>query len=141
MKLKHASLCPLSNPVLIVSYSLLPSSLLLKVCQVLKNRSRDVRDIGRSTLVKMATSLGPKYLKYIIKEMKESLTRGYQLHVLGYSLHSLLHGVSSTLESGSLDPCLEVVNEVGVNRNSSSLSNRTSSISADSGRGLVWSTS
>lgn len=54
-------------------------SLLLKVCVTLKNRSRDVRDIGRSTLVKMATSLGPKYLKYIIREMKDSLTRGYMV--------------------------------------------------------------
>lgn len=41
-----------------------------------------MRDVGRSTLVKMATSLGPKYLKYIVKEMKDSLTRGYMVTFL-----------------------------------------------------------
>lgn len=52
----------------------------MKVCNSLKNRSRDVRDVARDTLIKMATSLGPKYLQYVIKEMKELLTRGYQVH-------------------------------------------------------------
>ena len=56
-------------------------SLLLKVCLTLKNRSRDVRDVGRTTLVKMASSLGLKYLMYIIKEMKESLTCGYMVRI------------------------------------------------------------
>ena len=54
-------------------------SLLLKVCQTLKNRARNVRDIARDTLVKMAAALGPRYLPYIIREMKELLTRGYQV--------------------------------------------------------------
>ncbi len=32
-----------------------------------------------------------------------------QLHVLGYSLHSVLRGLSPHLMSGDLDPCLELV--------------------------------
>ena len=73
-----------------LSFSL--SSLLLKVCQTLKNRSRDVRDVGRTTLIKMAASLGPKYLKYIIKEMKESLTRGYMVRNKNfYLVHTHTH--------------------------------------------------
>ena len=55
------------------------SSLVLKVCQTLKNRSRNVRDVARDTLVKMAAALGPSYLPYIIREMKDLLTRGYQV--------------------------------------------------------------
>ena len=51
------------------------------MCQTLKNRSRDVRDTGRDTLVKMACALGPKYLRYIVKEMKEMLNRGYMVCV------------------------------------------------------------
>ena len=62
-------------------------SLLLKVCQTLKNRARNVRDIARDTLVKMAAALGPRYLPYIIREMKELLTRGYQ--VSGRNLRGL----------------------------------------------------
>lgn len=60
-------------------YMYVRTSLLLKVCQTLKNRSRDVRDAGRDTLVKMACALGPKYLRYITKEMKDMLTRGYMV--------------------------------------------------------------
>ena len=62
-------------------------SLLLKVCQTLKNRARNVRDVARDTLVKMAAALGPRYLPYIIREMKELLTRGYQ--VSGRNLRGL----------------------------------------------------
>ena len=35
--------------------------------------------MARETLVKMATILGPRYLQYVIKEMKELLTRSYQV--------------------------------------------------------------
>ena len=53
----------------------------MKVCNSL-NHSRDVCDIARDTLIKMATALGSKYLQYLIKEMKELLTRGYQVIVI-----------------------------------------------------------
>ena len=62
-----------------IHYLSVSLSLLLKVCQTLKNRARNVRDIARDTLVKMAAALGPRYLPYIIREMKELLTRGYQV--------------------------------------------------------------
>ena len=56
--------------------------LLLKVCKTLKNRSRDVRAVARDTLLKMTHSLGPRYLQFIVKELKESLTRGYQVRAI-----------------------------------------------------------
>ena len=65
--------------LIIKGVSPLQCSLLLKVCQTLKNRSCDVRDAGRNTLVKMAGALGPKYVHYIVKEMKAMLTRGYMV--------------------------------------------------------------
>jgi hypothetical protein len=86
--------------------------LLLKVCETLKNRSCDVRDTARDTLVKMAAALGPSYLPYIVKEMTDLLTRGYQLHVLAYSLHSILNGASSILKTGDLDPCLQLISQI-----------------------------
>ena len=54
-------------------------SLLSKVCQTLSNRSRDVRDVARDTLVRMAKALGPRFLHYVITEMEGTLTRGYQV--------------------------------------------------------------
>ena len=52
---------------------------LLKICNCLKNRDRDVRDAARHTLLKMTQSLGVKYFPYIVKEMKQALTKGYQV--------------------------------------------------------------
>ena len=57
----------------------------MKVCNSL-NRSCDVRDVARDTLIKMATALGSMYLQYLIKEMKELLTRGYQVIVINLTL-------------------------------------------------------
>ena len=54
----------------------------MKVCNSLKNHLPDVRDVARDTLIKMATALGSKYLPYLIKEMKELLTRGYQVIII-----------------------------------------------------------
>ncbi|CAI8031672.1 Small subunit processome component 20 homolog [Geodia barretti] len=87
-------------------------SLLLKVCEILRSRSQDARGAARDTLVKMAAALGPAFLPYIFKEMKDLLTRGYQLHVLGYSLHSILNGVCPILKTGDLDPSLDLVSQV-----------------------------
>ena len=50
-----------------------------KVCNKLKNCSRDVRAVARDTLFKTAHSLGPHYLQLTVKELRKSLTRGYQV--------------------------------------------------------------
>ena len=95
-----------------------------------------MRDAARDTLVRMAAALGESFLPYIIKEMKDLLTRGYQvrntqevffclfvfelftfgfllkLHVLAYSLHSILNGLHSILKTGDLDPCLDLISQV-----------------------------
>ena len=53
--------------------------ILLRVCQTLKSRARDVRDTARETLVNIASSLGPEYFPFVLKEMKSVLQRGYQV--------------------------------------------------------------
>ena len=35
-----------------------------------------------------------------------------QLHVLAYSLHSILNGMRSILKTGDLDPCLDIFGKV-----------------------------
>ncbi|XP_064596875.1 small subunit processome component 20 homolog [Liolophura sinensis] len=87
-------------------------SILMKVCHFLKSRSKDVREISRDTLVKMSMSLGVQYFPYILKEMRSTLKRGYQLHVLSYTVHTILRNLSSQLTPGALDPCLTSLLEV-----------------------------
>ena len=80
---------------------------MLRVCNFLKSRAQDIRTTARDTLVKAVQSIGPKYLPFVIKEMKQALTRGYQLHVLSFSAFYLVRNMTSILKPGDLDPALE----------------------------------
>uniref|UniRef100_A0A915I2J9 U3 small nucleolar RNA-associated protein 20 C-terminal domain-containing protein n=1 Tax=Romanomermis culicivorax TaxID=13658 RepID=A0A915I2J9_ROMCU len=83
------------------------SNILAKICQMLKSRSFDIRETTRKILCSSAQCLGPVYLPYIVKEMKEILTRGYQVHVLTFTVHVLLDAMVDKLSPGDLDPCLD----------------------------------
>ncbi|XP_060050218.1 small subunit processome component 20 homolog isoform X2 [Erinaceus europaeus] len=87
-------------------------SILLKVCVLLKNRAQEVRDIARSTLAKIIEDLGVHYLQYVLKELQSTLVRGYQVHVLTFSVHMLLQGLTKKLQVGDLDSCLNIMIEI-----------------------------
>lgn len=65
------------------------SSILLKVCALLKNRAQEIRDIARSTLAKIIEDLGVHYLQYILKELQTTLVRGYQVNCIIYLIFRL----------------------------------------------------
>ncbi|KXT01671.1 hypothetical protein AC578_2781 [Pseudocercospora eumusae] len=77
---------------------------LLEVCHVLRSRSQEARDQTRKALTSISALIGPYYFGFIVKELRSALKRGYQLHVLSYTVHSLL--VQTTLSSGDLDEVL-----------------------------------
>jgi U3 small nucleolar RNA-associated protein 20 len=70
--------------------------LLTVLVKQLASRNQTARDVTRNTLVSMLETMGPKYLWFMLTEMHEILTRGYQLHVLGYVVHSLLFSLTNT---------------------------------------------
>jgi U3 small nucleolar RNA-associated protein 20 len=82
------------------------------MCHALQSREQSDRDGTRQSLLSIATYLGPTYFYFIVQEMKGCLTRGYQEHVLGYTIHYLLHGLVPTLKVGDLDYCLDTVLEI-----------------------------
>lgn len=90
---------------------LLPS-LLLDVTNVLRSRSQDARDVARKTLSDIALILGPSYFGYILKELRTSLARGYQLHVLSFTVHSMLVTVSDHFKIGDLDENLGMLGTI-----------------------------
>lgn len=55
------------------------SRILIKVCVLLRNRFQEIRDVARSTLVKIIETLGCRYLQYLLKEMQGVLVKGYQV--------------------------------------------------------------
>ncbi|KAL2810833.1 armadillo-type protein [Aspergillus granulosus] len=79
---------------------------LLDVCSILKSKAQDSRDTARKTLNDIALLLGPGYMGYILKELRHTLKRGYQLHVLSFTVHSILVATTDEFKHGDLDYCL-----------------------------------
>ncbi|EPY53504.1 U3 snoRNP protein Utp20 [Schizosaccharomyces cryophilus OY26] len=87
---------------------------LIDTCHILRSRSQESRDATRKTLSSIAKVLGPKYFSFILNQLRLSLQRGYQLHVLGYTVHSLLVSVEDVYPYGSLDYCLDNLSTIFV---------------------------
>ncbi|KAK3065724.1 U3 snoRNP protein, partial [Teratosphaeriaceae sp. CCFEE 6253] len=81
-------------------------AVLTDVAQVLRSRSQEARDQTRKTLAAILSLVGPQYLGFILKELRSALERGYQLHVLSFTVHSLLVKATETCQSGDLNYCL-----------------------------------
>lgn len=79
---------------------------LTDVCHILRSRAQESRDLTRKTLVDISSLVGPAYFGFVLKELRSSLAKGYQLHVLSYTVHSILVATSSIFKPGDLDYCL-----------------------------------
>ncbi|KAJ4984984.1 heat repeat protein [Stagonosporopsis vannaccii] len=79
---------------------------LLDICHILKSRTQESRDQSRKTLSEIAVLTGPNYVGFILKALRTALQRGYQLHVLSYTLHYILVNLASQLRPGDLDYCV-----------------------------------
>jgi U3 small nucleolar RNA-associated protein 20 len=83
------------------------------ITNLLKNRnSQAVRDEARSALVSVTATLGPRYLHFIAGVLKGSLTKGFEVHVLGYTLYSVLVKLLETVKVGEIDYCLPLLLEI-----------------------------
>lgn len=85
---------------------------LTSVCQILRTKAVELRDEVRKVLGKIAIVLGPTYLRTIVWELKGALFKGLQLHILGYTLHSLLVSVKNTLGPGDLNGSARLISEI-----------------------------
>lgn len=82
-------------------------SVLTDLCHILRSKAVEARDMARATLAKIACILGPPSFGFILKEMRGALKMGTQLHVLSYTMHTLLLAVTPEFQQGDLDYCLE----------------------------------
>ncbi|KAF3906112.1 hypothetical protein ABW21_db0209523 [Orbilia brochopaga] len=86
---------------------------LTSLCHILRSRDQTSRDLTRNTLSEITGLLGPKYFGFVLKELRGALLRGYQLHVLSFTVHAILISVVPKWEVGSLDYCVsEIMNVV-----------------------------
>ncbi|KAI8920655.1 armadillo-type protein [Entophlyctis helioformis] len=88
--------------------------LLMTLCNILSSHMQATRDATRETLVKIAVMLGSAYMSFIVAELRSALKRGYQLHVLGYTLHAIMVAVVPTVSPGELDTCAKSIVDVCV---------------------------
>lgn len=79
---------------------------LTNVCQVLKSRNQETRDIARDVLVQVALILGKPHFITIVRELKLTLTKGYQLRVLSFSIYHLLLSCVPKFSPGDIDSSL-----------------------------------
>lgn len=82
-------------------------SVLTDICHILRSKSWESREMSRGTLAKIACILGPPSFGFILKELRGALKSGTQLHVLSYTMHTILLAVIPEFQQGDLDYCLE----------------------------------
>jgi U3 small nucleolar RNA-associated protein 20 len=81
-------------------------AVLTDVCHILRSKAQESRDMTRVTLVKICLLLGPSCFGFVLKELRGALARGPQLHVLSYTMHSILVETIPEYAPGDLDYCL-----------------------------------
>ncbi|XP_050219970.1 uncharacterized protein LOC126670312 [Mercurialis annua] len=82
-------------------------SIMHRIANHLKNRMESIRDEARLALAACLKELGLEYLKFVVGVLRATLKRGYELHVLGYTLNFILSKFLSNPICGKLDYCLE----------------------------------
>ncbi|KAM3327222.1 small subunit processome component 20 isoform X1 [Capsicum chacoense] len=90
-------------------------SIVHRIANFLKNRLESVRDEARAALAACLKELGLEYLQFVVKVLKGTLKRGFELHVLGFTLNFLLSKFLLNPSSGKLDYCLEDLLSIAVN--------------------------
>ncbi|XP_043461043.1 small subunit processome component 20 homolog [Leptopilina heterotoma] len=70
----------------------------MKICTFLKSRLESVRRTTREVLQKIMITLGPAYLHYLLREMNTLLTKGFQIHVLVFTIQTVLVSLKPHLE-------------------------------------------
>lgn len=81
-------------------------AVLTDICHILRSKAQESRDMTRDTLAKICVLLGPSCFGFVLKELRGALARGSQLHVLSYTMHSILVATIPEYAPGDLDYCL-----------------------------------
>ncbi|CAI4226420.1 unnamed protein product [Auanema sp. JU1783] len=83
--------------------------IILRLSHLMVARSMVVRKHARENTLKVVACLGPQYLSPIIKEIKMIMNKGYQIHVMVFTVHALIESMKDNLSTGVLDNCLEEI--------------------------------
>ena len=86
-------------------------TVVLNVFAFLKHKEYEVRKAASKASVSILLLLGPSYFALMLKQLKATLCRGFQCHVLLHTVHVLLKCLSSS-KVGMFDEALPVLLEI-----------------------------
>lgn len=100
--------------IIVKLLKLLPENLLTEklpavltdICHILRSKADESRKATRETLAEICVLLGPSSVGFVLRELRGALKQGYQLHVLSYTMHSILEKIIPITAPGDLDYCL-----------------------------------
>jgi len=75
-----------------------------------------VRRATREILQKIMITLGPKYLHHLLNEMNTLLTKGYQVHVLVYTVQSVLFALKPYFQKFDINHNMQSILSVSIIR-------------------------
>lgn len=84
----------------------------MKLCTFLKSQLESVRRVTRETLQKIMLALGPDYLDTLLGEMTSLLNKGFQVHVLVYTIHGVLNCLKEMYKPGDVNKVLLTVLQI-----------------------------
>ncbi|XP_034941688.1 small subunit processome component 20 homolog [Chelonus insularis] len=84
----------------------------MKLCTFLKSRLDSVRRATREILQKIMITLGPNYLHYLLRETNSLLTKGFQIHVLAYTIQAVLTSLKPFLTPTHMNDNLQSILQV-----------------------------
>ena len=77
------------------------SNLVVNLCGRLRSRKIEERQHARDVLCEMATLLGPDYFAYTLSILEGGLQRGYQLHILLFTVNAIVSALIKSKEEKS----------------------------------------
>lgn len=77
----------------------------LKMTSFLRSKNEQIRKVARVILIKVMSFVGPAYMPDLIRILKQNLDKGFYIHVLNFTLHSVLDKIP--LFYGCLDNCID----------------------------------
>lgn len=89
--------------------------LLIKVVCFLKSNLKQVRSIARHTLKDMILAVGPSFLSTVLEYLTSILSRGFQVHVMVATVHTLLDVVEDQLTAEIMNDILQLVLSICIN--------------------------
>lgn len=91
------------------------SQVVLKVSSFLKSSLKQVRATARHTLKEILITLGVNHLETVIGNLSVILCKGFQVHVLSITIHTLIDALKNQLTTDVTDKILQKILDVCMN--------------------------